>query len=55
MEALQFGEGNHHPHKPPSPAVHIDTREVAERSPSEVVHISTTVSFEQQVQEGQQQ
>ena len=46
MEELNFGEGNHHPHKPPAPAFPTDTREVAERSPSEVVHISTTISFE---------
>ena len=52
MEALHFEEGNNHPHRPPAPAVHTDTREVAERSPSEVVHISATVTFEHQVQEG---
>ena len=55
MEALHFGEGNDHPHRPLTPAVHTDTREVTERSPSEVVHISTTVSFEHQVQEGKHQ
>jgi hypothetical protein len=55
MEALHFGEGNDHPHRPPTPAVHTDTREVAERSPLEVVHISATVSFEHQVQEGKTQ
>ena len=37
MEALNFGEGNDHPHRPSTPAVHIDIREVTERSPSEVV------------------
>ena len=52
MEALHFWEGDHHPHIPLTPAVHTDTREVAERSPSEVVHISATISFEHQVQEG---
>ena len=52
MEALHFGEADNHPHKPSIPAVHTDTREVAERSPSEVVHISATISFEHQVQEG---
>jgi hypothetical protein len=46
MEALHFGKGNGHPHRPPTPAVHIDTREVGERSPSEVVHIPAKVSFE---------
>ena len=46
MEALNFGGGNDHPHRPPTPTVHTDTREVAERSPSEVVHIPATVSFE---------
>ena len=51
MEALNFGEGNNHPYRPSTPEVHTDTREVAERSPSEVVHISATVSFEHQVQE----
>ena len=55
MEALHFGEGNDHPHRPPNPAVHIYIREVIERSPSEVVHISTTISFEHQVQEGKRQ
>jgi len=29
MEALHFGEGNGHPHKPPTPPVHTDAREVA--------------------------
>ena len=52
MEALHFGEGTNHPHKPLIPTVHTDTREVVERSPSEVVHISATISFEHQVQEG---
>ena len=52
MEALHFGEGNNHPHRPPPPTVHTDTREIVERSPLEVVHISTTVSFGHQVQEG---
>ena len=52
MEALHSGEGNSHPHRPPTPAVHTDTREVAERFPSEVVHISATISFEHQVQKG---
>ena len=52
MEALHFGEGNDHPHRPLTPVVHIDTREVTERSTSEVVHVYTTVSFEHQVQEG---
>ena len=46
MEALHFGKGNSHPHRPLTPVVHTDTREVAERSPSEVVHIPATVSFE---------
>jgi len=31
MEELHFGKGNGHPHRPPTPAVHTDTREVAER------------------------
>ena len=51
MEALHFGEGDNHPHKTLTPAVHIDTREVVERSPSKVVHISAKISFEHQVQE----
>ena len=42
MEALHFGKGNRHPHKPPTPAVHTDKRELIERSPSEVVHIPAT-------------
>ena len=46
MEALHSGEGNGHPHRSSTPAVHIDTREVAEGSPSEMVHIPTTVPFE---------
>ena len=49
MEALHFGEGNGHPDRPSTPIVHTDTREVAKQLPSEVVHISTTVSFEHQV------
>ena len=52
MEALHFGEGNNHPHRPPIPTVHTDAREVAERLLLEVVHISATISFEHQVQEG---
>ena len=55
MEALHFCEGNDHTHRPSTPVVHTDTREVIERSPLEVVHISTTVSFEHQVQEGKHQ
>ena len=55
MEALHFGEGNDHPHTPLTPAIHIDTREVTEQSPSELVHISTIVSFERQVEEGKHQ
>jgi hypothetical protein len=30
MEALHFGKGNGQPHRPPTPVVHIDTREGAE-------------------------
>ena len=52
MEALHFGEGDNHPHRPPTPIVHTDTREVAELLPLEVVHIPTTISFEHQLQEG---
>jgi len=48
MEA-HFGEGNTHPHRPPTPVVHTDAREVVEWLPSEVVHIPATVSFEYQV------
>ena len=55
MEALHFGEGNDHPHRPSTPVVHIDTREVTKQYPLEVFHISTTVSFEHQVQEGKHQ
>ena len=51
MEELHFGEGKNHPHRPPALAVHTDTREIVERSPLEVVHISATVSFEHKVQE----
>ena len=49
MEALHFGEGDSHPHKPPAPAVHIEAREVAKLLPSEVVHILATIPFEYQV------
>ena len=52
MEALNFGEGKNHPHRLRTSVVHIGAREVAKRSPSEVVHISATFSFEHQVQEG---
>ena len=52
MEALHFCEGDNHPHRPLTRAVHTDTREVAERLPLEVVHISATISFEHQVYEG---
>jgi hypothetical protein len=55
MEALRFGKGNGHPHKPPTPTIHTDTREVAKRSPSEVVHKSAIVSSEHQLQEGKHQ
>ena len=51
MKELHFGKGNNHPHRPPTVVVHTDKREVVERFPSEVVHISTTVSFENQVQD----
>jgi hypothetical protein len=30
MEALHFGKENGHPHRPLTPVVHIDTREVTE-------------------------
>jgi hypothetical protein len=30
MEALHFWKGNDHPHRPPTLAVHTDTREVVE-------------------------
>ena len=53
MEALNFGEGNDHPHRPPTPTACTDTREVTEQLPSKVVHISTTASFEHQVQKEQ--
>lgn len=45
MESLNYGEGNDHPHISPSSTAHIDTREVAERSPFEMVHLSATVPF----------
>jgi len=46
MEALNYGVGNSHPHRPPTSTVHIDTREVVEQSPSEVVHLSAIFPFE---------
>jgi len=46
MEALHYGEGNGHPYRPPTSIVHIDTREVAERSPLEMVHLFATIPFE---------
>ena len=55
MEALHFGEGNGHPHRPLTPVVHTDPRKIVELLPSEVVHILATVPFEYQVQEGQHQ
>ena len=30
MEALHFREGNGHPHRPPTLAIHTDAREVVE-------------------------
>ena len=45
MEALHFGEGNGHPHRPTTLIVDTNTREVAEQSPLEVFHISATISF----------
>lgn len=38
MEALHSGEGNSHPHRPPTSTVHADIREVTELSPLEMVH-----------------
>ena len=55
MEALHFGEGNSHPHRPLTPTVYTNIREVAERSPSEVVQKSITDSFEHQLKEGKHQ
>ena len=49
MEALHFGEGKNHPHRPLIHTVNTATREVEKRSPSEVVHIFATISFEHQV------
>ena len=49
MEALHIGEGNGHPHRSSTPKIHTDTREVAELSPSEMVHIPAIVPFEHQV------
>jgi hypothetical protein len=45
MEALQFGKGNDHPHRPSTLTVHTYIREITERSPLEVVHIPATVHF----------
>lgn len=55
MEALHSRETNSHPHRPLTPAVHKYPREVTERSPSEMVHIFSTIPFEHQVQEGKHQ
>ena len=52
METLHYEEENDHQHRPLTLVVHTNTREVAELSPSEVVHIYATLSFEHQVQEG---
>jgi len=49
LEALHYGEGNDHPHRPPTSTVHIDTKEVIEQSPSEIVHLFAIVPFEHQV------
>ena len=46
MESLHSREGNGHPHRPLTLAVHIDIREVAEWLPSEMVHLLTTVPSE---------
>ena len=45
MEALHDGEGNGHPHRPPTLAVHMDRREVAECLPSEMIHLPTIVPY----------
>jgi hypothetical protein len=55
VEELHSGEGYDHPHRKNTPIVYTDIREVAERSSLEVVHISATISFEHQVQEGKHQ
>jgi len=46
MEALHYGRGKNHPHRPLTPAVHTDTREVVERSPSKMTYMLATVPFE---------
>ena len=50
MKALHYGEGNVHPHRPPTFAVHTYIREFVEQFPSEMVHILATIPFE--IQEG---
>ena len=50
MEELHFGEGDNHPHRLLTPAVHTDIGEIPERLPSEVGHIFATISFEHKVQ-----
>jgi len=45
MEALNSREGNNHPHRPPTPLVLTDTREVVERLPSEMVHLHSTITL----------
>lgn len=49
MEELNSGEGNGHPHKPPTSTVHTDTKEVAEQFPLEMVHLFAAVPFEHYV------
>jgi len=45
MEDLHYGEGNGHPHRPPTFVVHTNTWYVAEKSPLEMVHIPATIPF----------
>lgn len=46
MKALHYGEGNYHQQRPLTLAVLTNTMKVVEQSPSEMVHIRVTITFE---------
>jgi hypothetical protein len=49
MRTLHSRKGDNHPHLSQASAVHTDTGEIAERSPSKVVHLPAGVPSQHQV------